>query len=582
MRYTEEIKQNAKALYLQHYDMEEIREKLALNNTRILYRWRDKEDWDALLSHETVEAATAKRYLKLLDTENKTHGQLREIEILGEQLLKFLKLKNTEKISYSEKTNRNAKNGKNRKKKNDISELTEDDFNRVANELLFGYQHLWREKSKDPSIRDRFILKSRQIGATFYFAFEAFEKACMTGKNQIFISASRRQAEVFRAYIIAFAKKYFELELTGNPIVLSNDAQLLFLSTNIATAQSEHGDIYFDEVFWTRNFDELYEVASPMAAQKEYSTTMFSTPSAISHDAYKYWSGEKRNEGRKKEEHISLDVSHKALKNGRYDASDRTWRHIVSIYDAEEQGCNLFDIDYLQAKYTPQRFNNLFCCHFIDNSESVFSLQALLNCAADSSQWKYVDRKAERPYGNRGVLVGYDPSRKDRDKAEIVALTDPVNIKDKFRLIDRMSMNNTPGPQQIAVIKDWHENKYNISFLGVDSTGVGVFVLDNVLEIYPTATPIDYANPDTKNRLVQKALSVIAQKRFEYDVDDVDVPMAFLSIRQTATQNGKIVYVTDYNEDTGHGDVAWAIMKAMFKESLSIEYQRKSSVTFAH
>ncbi|MGK7630792.1 terminase large subunit domain-containing protein, partial [Salmonella enterica] len=39
----------------------------------------------------------------------------------------------------------------------------------------------------------RNILKSRQIGATWYFAFEAFENAVMTGDPQIFLSASKVQ-----------------------------------------------------------------------------------------------------------------------------------------------------------------------------------------------------------------------------------------------------------------------------------------------------------------------------------------------------------------------------------------------------
>ena len=38
--------------------------------------------------------------------------------------------------------------------------------------------------------RIRNILKSRQIGATYYFAGEAFEQAVLTGDPQIFLSAS--------------------------------------------------------------------------------------------------------------------------------------------------------------------------------------------------------------------------------------------------------------------------------------------------------------------------------------------------------------------------------------------------------
>ncbi|ENU7707242.1 terminase family protein, partial [Salmonella enterica subsp. enterica serovar Newport] len=75
-----------------------------------------------------------------------------------------------------------------------------------ADEHLFEYQkHLRRNIGQ--LVRN--ILKSRQIGATWYFAFEAFENAVMTGDPQIFLSASKAQAEVFRSYIVNIAEQYF-------------------------------------------------------------------------------------------------------------------------------------------------------------------------------------------------------------------------------------------------------------------------------------------------------------------------------------------------------------------------------------
>ncbi|MFL3398438.1 terminase large subunit domain-containing protein, partial [Enterobacter hormaechei] len=88
-------------------------------------------------------------------------------------------------------------------KKNDISSLTQEDFDTWAEEHLFEYQkHLRRNIGQ--LVRN--ILKSRQIGATWYFAFEAFENAVMTGDPQIFLSASKAQAEVFRSYIVNIAE----------------------------------------------------------------------------------------------------------------------------------------------------------------------------------------------------------------------------------------------------------------------------------------------------------------------------------------------------------------------------------------
>ena len=63
---------------------------------------------------------------------------------------------------------------------------------------LFGYQLAWWQNSQQ---RTRAILKSRQIGATYYFAREALIDALETGRNQIFLSASKAQAHIFRQYI---------------------------------------------------------------------------------------------------------------------------------------------------------------------------------------------------------------------------------------------------------------------------------------------------------------------------------------------------------------------------------------------
>src|SRR5690606_12971037 len=111
-------------------------------------------------------------------------------------------------------------------------------------DALFEYQRTWAN-NKDQ--RTRIILKSRQIGATWFFAREAFIDALLTGRNQIFISASKSQAHVFKQYILQFVRDTIDVELRGDPIVLPNGATLYFLGTNYRTAQSYHGNLYIDE-----------------------------------------------------------------------------------------------------------------------------------------------------------------------------------------------------------------------------------------------------------------------------------------------------------------------------------------------
>ncbi|ELP9263230.1 terminase family protein, partial [Salmonella enterica] len=301
-KYSEELKGVARALYLKRYTPQEIANELNLPNRRIVYYWAEKYCWAELLSHESTEDALNRRIQSLTLREGKSELELRELDSLVSHLVKLRAQhnKHQEKLAEIKHTESDApasrqscgdekprKRGK--YKKNDISHLTQEDFDRFALEHLFGYQKHLRANLHQ-QIRN--ILKSRQIGATWYFSIEAFENAVMTGDPQIFLSASKAQAEVFRSYIVNIAEQYFGVELTGTPIRLSNGAELRFLSTNKNTAQSYSGHLYCDEYFWVPNFAKLNEVASAMATHDKWRTTYFSTPSSKTHQAYPFWTGE--------------------------------------------------------------------------------------------------------------------------------------------------------------------------------------------------------------------------------------------------------------------------------------------------
>ncbi|MFW3014863.1 terminase large subunit domain-containing protein, partial [Pseudomonas aeruginosa] len=198
-----------------------------------------------------------------------------------------------------ERGERPPRDGKRKPKKlkNDVSGLAETDFLEKFTSKMFGYQmELFAAKKNPLTARIRNVLKSRQIGLTYYFAAEAFMDAVLTGDNQMFLSASRAQAEIFRSYIVTFAAEWFGITLSGNPIVLSKDgkpwAELRFLSTNSSTAQGHHGHVYIDEYFWIRDFAKLDGLAGAMASHAKWRKTYFSTPSAVTHQAYPFWTGE--------------------------------------------------------------------------------------------------------------------------------------------------------------------------------------------------------------------------------------------------------------------------------------------------
>ncbi|EKN6310465.1 oxidoreductase, partial [Yersinia enterocolitica] len=69
--------------------------------------------------------------------------------------------------------------------KNLFGESAVEKLESIFHENIFDYQRDWFEAGLQHRIRN--ILKSRQIGATFFFAREALLDAITTGRNQIFL-----------------------------------------------------------------------------------------------------------------------------------------------------------------------------------------------------------------------------------------------------------------------------------------------------------------------------------------------------------------------------------------------------------
>lgn len=110
--------------------------------------------------------------------------------------------------------------------------------------------------------------------------------------------------------------------------------------------------------------------------------------------------------------------------------------------------------------------------------------------------------------------------------------------------------------------------RYNVTFIGIDTTGVGKAVWDIVVKKYPTAKRIDY-NVHVKTRMVLKAKQVIMARRFQFDAGDKDILASFMSIRAELTPSQRqLTYTASRAGDTGHADVAWAIMHAIDNEPL--------------
>lgn len=560
-----ELRRTARHLYWQGWRLSSIAEFLTTPRST-LQGWKDAEKWEDAQPIQRVEGALECRLVQLIAKDGKTGGDFKEIDLLGRQVERLARVRKYDQTGKEADLNpeieRRNSGPKKKPKRNFFDEDQIAEVQSAFRDSLFGHQKIWLRNGE----RTRMILKSRQIGATWYFAREALCDALATGRNQIFLSASKAQAHIFKQYIQQFANEACGVTLSGDPIVLDNGAEMHFLGTNARTAQGYHGNFYFDEFFWTHRFEELNKVASGMAMHKQWRKTYFSTPSSIQHEAYALWSGARFNKRRPKNERISLDLTHERLAGG-FTGEDRVWRNIVNILDAAAGGCDLFDIDELRLEYSTEEFENLLMCGFIDDTQSVFPMAELQKCMVDSwVDWEDYKPFTARPYGYRAVWVGYDPSHTG-DTAGCVVLAAPLTPGGKFRVLERHQWRGLDFEAQAEAIRQI-TLRFNVQHIGIDTTGLGQGVYQLVSKFFPAAQSINYS-VEVKTRLVLKAKSVISKGRLEFDAGAVDLAHAFLAIRRALTASGRnVTFESGRSDDTGHADLAWACMHALDNEPL--------------
>ena len=244
------------------------------------------------------------------------------------------------------------------------------------------------------------------------------------------------------------------------------------------------------------------------------------------------------------------------------------WRQIVTIMDAARRGCDLFDLDELREEYSPDAFANLLMCEFVDDNASVFPLAMLQPCMVDSWIIWADDFKpfANRPYGDRAVWVGYDPAETG-DSAGLVVVAPPLVQGGKFRVLERHQFRHKDFAAQAEIIRQI-TLRYWVTYIGIDTTGMGTGVAQIVKTFFPGLTTFNYS-PDVKSRLVLKGMDVISKGRLEFDAGSTDLAQSLMAIKKTITASGRqLTYTADRTEETGHADLAWALLHALHNEPL--------------
>lgn len=201
-------RRQAMLLYFQGYRVARIAEMLG-EKVATVHSWKKRDKWGDYGPLDQMQLTTAARYCQLIMKEHKEGKDFKEIDLLARQSERHARIGKFNNGGNEADLNPNVANrnkGPRRQpEKNVFTDEQIEKLEEIFHSSMFNYQRHWWEAGKTNRIRN--LLKSRQIGATFYFAREALIDALLTGRNQIFLSASKAQAHVFKQYIIDFAKE---------------------------------------------------------------------------------------------------------------------------------------------------------------------------------------------------------------------------------------------------------------------------------------------------------------------------------------------------------------------------------------
>jgi len=193
--------------------------------------------------------------------------------------------------------------------------------------------------------------------------------------------------------------------------------------------------------------------------------------------------------------------------------------------------------------------------------------------------WKDFEAFALRPFAYNEVWIGYDPAKgtQNGDSAGCVVIAPPAVSGGKFRILERHQWRGMDFRAQADAIKALTK-QYNVTYIGIDSTGVGLGVYENVKAFFPQVKEFVY-NPNVKNALVLKAYDIISHQRLEFDAGHLDIAQSFMAIRRATTASGnRPTYEASRSEEASHADLAWAVMHALANEPLQGEAAGKRNI----
>ena len=304
-------------------------------------------------------------------------------------------------------------------------------------------------------------------------------------------------------------------------------------------------------------------MASPIAVQKQWAITYFSTTSSTGHEAYALWNGEQFNKGRKESQQVAVNLNRNDLRRGEK-GKDGIYRKIITLDDAIKGGCDLIDKEQIEQMYSPDAIKQLFNAHFVNDKDTHFPYSLLKRCLRAAP---ITDKERAT---KEGVLVGIDPARScDRS---VMTMVLPPNKDRKGLVLEMHEYINLPFDQQakqmIQVMR-----QYNVQNISLDVQGAGIGLLDCLqTELDLPIQQVSYHNQQGE-RMIAIAKNLFRNGRLQWPIDYQKLSESFMLIRQAVNDGRRVNYQTRRTDKLGHGDHAWALMLALNGLSMTGDIQ---------
>lgn len=534
--------EQARILYFAGWTLTDIATRLE-RPVSTVSAWKTNKKWDSATTFKRLQDATEIRYIYLMYKENKSNADYKELDQIAKHL-KDLFFPKDEEASGNKKKRKSAK------------KISPEEFADIINDAWdengFKYQKDFLKDSGKHKIS--MVLKGRQTGLTWALSIGRCLLRAVNLKNtQVYISASQKQAFQARDYIKSFVKEHTGIELRGTEdIELPNGVKIYFLATNFATAQGWSADVTVDEYAWMQNYDLLTTVVKACATLKGLNVVMSSTPSTIGHPSYAGWKGisDSNKSG--------IKFTKKQTQKGKL-CEDHIYRKTITVEDAIAGGNPRIDLDEIKILSSGDTsYNFLYMAEWRTQSSSIFEASDILrNMVPAFSEWLDYNEHLNRPFGDREVILGYDPALKS-DGSAVVVIAKPTKEYPFYRVLEKYNFRGNRFEEQAESIRELTE-RFNVVHIGIDTTAIGATVYPLVKDFFHNTTG-KQGTSGLKYMLINQTQAIFRRNRLKFSIDWTDLFECFMAVSVGVTKSDSVVIETSRTLANAHGDYGWATM----------------------